>query len=84
MFESVHDSRAANLPHGQNYLIMQNLYKTCFLYGEKIVLDLAISAITNDKTTKTVDKKFLELKMQEFEKMIMVRASGGTLFTEIR
>ena len=67
LFQSGQDSKAANLPKSEEYLVMNNLYKSCVIPGSEIFIDMTISVRGNKIDIRNFDLGYLQKQMSSIE-----------------
>lgn len=71
LFQSVQDYKAANLPKSEDYLVMNNLYKSCTIPQSEIFIDMSISVRANKNDIKTFDIRYLKQHISNIEASLL-------------
>jgi hypothetical protein len=81
LYQSVNDSKATNLPKGLDHLVMQNLYRSCIIPSQNIIIDFVLSIRTPPGNTKEFDEAYLINKMDEIMKDFVLKDTKEDLYT---
>ncbi len=79
LFQSVHDSRAANLPKSEKYLVMNSFYKSCSIPQLEVFIDIGLSVRANKDYIKNFDSEYLKNYVIKIEESLVDKKSQRNL-----
>lgn len=83
LFQSVHDSRAANLPKSEKYLVMNSFYKSCSIPQLEVFIDIGLSVRANKDYIKNFDSEYLKNYVIKIEESLVDKKSQRNLHSII-
>lgn len=83
LFQSLHDSKPANLPKSEKYLVMNTLYKNCAIPKLEVIVDIGVSVRANKDYIKNFDSKYLKNYITNIEKSLFDKTSDQDLYSII-